>query len=77
MQKGLAKNIYPLWFQRLAGVLPFQASVYLPTQIFLGRIDGYEIVRVLVLQIIWGVALWVFGKLFFRFAVRKITIQGG
>lgn len=73
----LPLSFYPLWFQRLAGVLPFQASVYLPTQIFLGRIDGYEIARVLLLQIIWAVTLWVLGKLFFRFAVRKITIQGG
>ena len=68
---------FPAWFQRLAGVLPFQASVYLPTQIFLGRIEGRGAVRILALQALWVVVMWTLSGLFFHFAVKKITIQGG
>lgn len=68
---------FPVWFQRLSYLLPFQASVYLPTQIFLGRIQGMEAVRLLALQVFWVVFMWTVSGLFFRFAVRKITIQGG
>ncbi len=68
---------FPGWFQKLSGVLPFQASVYLPTQIFLGRISGAEVAWTLTLQAFWVVAMWILAKLLFRFAVRKVTIQGG
>lgn len=73
----LPLSFYPAWFQRLSEVLPFQASVYLPTQIFLGRIGGSEIIKALVLQVMWVIVMWIVGKLFFRFAIRRITIQGG
>lgn len=73
----LPLSFFPGWFQSLADVLPFQASVYLPTQIFLGRIEGAGVVRTLVLQAVWVVVMWVISGLLFRFAARKITIQGG
>ena len=73
----LPLSFYPLWFQKLSTVLPFQASVYLPTQIFLGRISGREAVHTLLLQVVWVVILWFLAKILFRFAVRKVTIQGG
>lgn len=70
-------SFYPLWFQKLAGVLPFQSIVYTPTQVFLGRLTQGETIHVLVLQLAWIVVLWIFGHFFFRFAIRKVTIQGG
>ena len=73
----LPLSFYPLWFQKAAGVLPFQAVVYTPTQIFLGRIQGSEVAHAFLLQAFWAVALWIFGHFFFQFAVKKITIQGG
>lgn len=73
----LPLSFFPRWFQALSGVLPFQASVYLPTQIFLGRITGSEVFRTLGLQVLWVIAMWVLGKILFGFAVRKVTIQGG
>lgn len=68
---------FPRWFQSLAGALPFQASVYLPTQIFLGRVNGREAIWTLLLQVFWVIVMWVLGKILFGFAVRKVTIQGG
>lgn len=70
-------SFYPAWFQTLSSFLPFQAAVYLPAQIFLGRISGMEVARAFGIQLFWAVALWILGKLLFRFAMRKITIHGG
>ena len=73
----LPLTFFPVWFQKLSGVLPFQASVYLPTQIFLGRIGGMELLYTLLLQVGWVIVMWIFAKLFFNIAVKKITINGG
>lgn len=73
----LPLSFYPLWFQKTASVLPFQSIIYTPTQIFLGRMGGQEALQVILLQVLWVVLLWIFAHYFFRFAVKKITIQGG
>lgn len=73
----LPLSFYPLWFQKVSSVLPFQASVYLPTQIFLGRVEGKELAVTLLLQTFWVVVLWIGAKFCFQLAVKKITIQGG
>ena len=73
----LPLSFYPLWFRRLSNVLPFQSIVYLPTQIFLGRIAVGTAWRLLGVQLLWVVFLWWFDRMFFHLAVRKITIQGG
>lgn len=73
----LPLSFFPMWFQKLSGFLPFQASVYLPTQIFLGRVEGRELVSMLLLQAVWIVVMWIVAKLFFHFAIKKVTIQGG
>lgn len=70
-------SFYPIWFQKAANILPFQSIVYTPTQVFLGRLSGRDAVNVLLLQLVWVIVLWVFGHFFFRFAIRKVTIQGG
>lgn len=73
----LPLSLFPGWFQKLSGVLPFQASVYFPTQIFLGRVNGGEIAGSLFIQASWVAVLWIGGRMFFQVAVKKVTIQGG
>lgn len=73
----LPLSFYPEWFEKIAKVLPFQSIMYTPTQIFLGRIEGEQAVNMLLLQLVWVIVLWVFGYFFFRFAIRRVTIQGG
>lgn len=73
----LPLKFFPVWFQEFAKWLPFQASLYLPSQIFLGKISNNKIFIALLIQIIWIVVLWLIARKFFVIAVRKITIQGG
>lgn len=68
---------YPEWFQKLAGMLPFQSSLYLPIQIFLGKMNSREMLFSLAVQLFWVVMLWWSGRHFFLFCIRKITIHGG
>ena len=73
----LPLTFYPVWFQGVAGVLPFQAAVYTPVQIFLGRLTGIDALWALVFQFFWIIATMLFGTFFFTRAVRKITVHGG
>lgn len=70
-------SLYPLWFQNLSKFLPFKELIYTPINIWLGQLSYSEIFFVVIKQIIWGVILYVVAKLFFRHAVKNLTINGG
>ena len=65
---------YPVLLAKIAEYLPFQAIIYSPTAIYVGRITGKAVVRVLRMQLFWTVALIGLGRLIYRAAVRKLTI---
>lgn len=68
---------FPPALQAVASVLPFQAITSIPAQIWLGKIEGDTLLRVLALQAFWVVALAGIGLLVLRQAMRKVVIQGG
>jgi ABC-2 type transport system permease protein len=68
---------FPDWLQSLSLYLPFQAIVHIPSSIFLGRATGAELLQMIGIQLLWGIALWWIGKLLWRAAVRQVTIYGG
>ena len=68
---------YPVLLAKIAEYLPFQAIIYSPTAIYVGRITGKAVVRVLQIQLLWTVALIGLGRLVYRAALRKLVIQGG
>ena len=68
---------YPVLLAKIAEYLPFQAIIYSPTAIYVGRITGKAAVRVLQIQLFWAGALIGLGRLVYRAALRKLTIQGG
>ena len=69
--------LFPHWLERITLLLPFQAMVYTPTAIYLGRVDQGGALRLLGLQLFWIVALWFAAKLVWNVGVRRVTIQGG
>jgi ABC-2 type transport system permease protein len=68
---------FPKNFQTLASYLPFQSTLDTPTQIFLGRVEGMDVIRLLAIQLFWVILLWFAAKAVFRKAVKVLTIQGG
>jgi ABC-2 type transport system permease protein len=68
---------FPDWLQTLSFYLPFQAIVHVPSTIYLGHAAGMQAVQMIGVQALWGIALWVIGKMFWNAAVRQVTIYGG
>lgn len=69
--------MFPGWLETLTSWLPFQGIVFIPASIYLDRVQGMEALRMLGLQLIWVVVLWLIGKWMWKWAVRKVTIHGG
>lgn len=57
--------------------LPFEHIAYTPLRIYLGKLNGTELAKVLALQWLWVAALLVFGSWFWDRMARKLTVQGG
>ncbi len=68
---------FPPWLETLALALPFQGIVYTPAAIYLGRVNTLGALRLVALQFIWVLLLWLGGKLLWRWGVRQITVYGG
>ncbi len=70
-------SFFPVIFQRAFVFMPFQYISYIPVLIYLGKLNGYEILRALGLQLFWVVAMMALGDALWRWSTRRITIQGG
>jgi ABC-2 type transport system permease protein len=70
-------SFFPPVFQKLLGLMPFQYISYVPVLLYLGKIHGRGIPKVLGVQFLWVVAMLAFGDLMWRWSSRRITIQGG
>jgi len=70
-------TFFPIWFQTLMGWLPFQGLSYVPVTIYLGKRSGDDLWLGLGLQLVWAVALFLAGRLYWNRAVRRVTVQGG
>lgn len=70
-------TLFPIWFQKIANILPFKEFIYTPINIYLGRIELNELGFIVVKLIVWIIILYLIAKIFFNHAVKKITINGG
>jgi len=68
---------FPGWLKAIANFLPFQQMSYSPVSIYLGIVKGHQVYEVLAFQFMWIVILLVLSRLFYAFAIKKITVQGG
>lgn len=70
-------SFFPGWLKYIANLLPFQQMSYSPVSIYLGLVKGNQMFEVLLSQVVWIVVLLAFTRLFYSFAIKKVTIQGG
>lgn len=68
---------FPGWLESLAMALPFQGIVNTPVSIGLGMAGGSEALKLLGIQWVWIILLWLLGKWMWSRAIRQITIHGG
>lgn len=70
-------NFFPRSLQTIMAWLPFEHIAYTPLQIYLGKLNGAQAVRLLAVQWFWVVVLLALANLWWNRAARKITIHGG
>lgn len=73
-------SFIPLWFfnsfwLKIANLLPFQYLGFIPTSIYLGKVDNYMIV--LSIGCFWVLFLLIINMIMWNFAIRQLVVQGG
>lgn len=70
-------SFFPDALASLSQWLPFQHISYTPLMIYMGKVRGPELAKVLLLETVWSAALLWSGARFWRKAARKLIVQGG
>jgi len=70
-------RFFPDWFVRLCNLTPFPSMVNTIVEVYLGVLTSPEIIRALLIQLLWIVLLFGACQLALRAGVRQLVIQGG
>ncbi len=73
----LPLRLYPDWFSRLCSLTPFPALLNTTSEVFLGILNGRELMVALLNQAAWIVILFGACLLALRVGVKRLVIQGG
>ena len=57
--------------------LPFSSMNYTPVMIYLGKLEGEALLRAIGLQLFWAVALFLLNSIFWKKAIKRLTVLGG
>ena len=68
---------FPKWAQVINNFLPFSSAIYTPSMIYLGKINGMDILFALGLQLFWAIILMIVGKKMWKCLITSLTILGG
>ena len=69
--------LFPEGVARVLDYMPFAGMVSVPVQIYLGKYTATEAFSFLGLQIVWVTLLGTGAMTFYRFAMKKVVVQGG
>ena len=67
----------PAWLQNIVLAVPFAQALAVPVSLLTGITPLSDAPQVWLNQILWIIGMWIVSTLFFRIAIRKITVQGG
>lgn len=67
----------PGWLQHILDFVPFSSINYFPVIIYLGKISNAEVLRTLMIQIVWIFVLFLLSKLLWNKAIKRLTLLGG
>jgi ABC-2 type transport system permease protein len=70
-------RFFPPWLVRLAYLTPFPHMLNSVVEIYLGILQGSDLLLVLLMQLLWAGVLIAAGQLVLRMAVRRLVILGG
>ena len=67
----------PQWMRTVVLSIPFAQALAVPVGLLAGITPLGDAPRLWLIQILWILGMWLVSALFFRIAIRKITVQGG
>ena len=67
----------PVWLQNIVLAVPFAQALAVPVSLLTGITPLSQAPQVWLTQILWIFGMWIVSTIFFRIAIRKITVQGG
>jgi ABC-2 type transport system permease protein len=69
--------MWPDGLREVVYLLPFAAMVAIPIDVFLGKLQGVDLLAALALQAFWAVVMLALGRLVLSAALHKLVVQGG
>jgi ABC-2 type transport system permease protein len=69
-------GVFPEWLQALSRYLPFQYTVALPTEVFMGRVPESLAWQGIGIQVAWTVSLYLLAKVLWRKGLLYYTGVG-
>jgi len=70
-------RFFPEWLQGPLLALPFAAIMQIPSDLFVERLQGWDVVAALAQQAIWVIVLLAAAQLVTQLATRRVVVQGG
>jgi ABC-2 type transport system permease protein len=70
-------DLLPPFWVALLKALPFQYLAYFPAVVFLGKVEGPELARQLLIEAAWVVVLLVLARLLYARGLRRYSAYGG
>lgn len=70
-------DILPSWLTRFINLTPFPYLIYFPLKLWNGQVVGFDVVRVLVIQIIWLVFFAYLYRRLWQVGTKKFGAYGG
>ena len=69
--------LFPQWTQSVIYALPFAGLVDMPFRVFTGHIAPAATIAVIAHQLVWTLAIVVFGRWLLSRGLRRVVVQGG
>ncbi|MBM7453567.1 ABC-2 type transport system permease protein [Acholeplasma morum] len=73
----LPSSFFPVWLQNILNFLPFQSMVEKPIMILMGSLNGTELLKAFVIQLIWVLVLNMLCTLTFNGIKKRVVSVGG
>jgi ABC-2 type transport system permease protein len=70
-------DLLPAFWAAFFKSLPFQYMAYFPATVLLGKIQGEDLARELLLELVWGIGFVVMARIIYRVGLKRYSAYGG
>jgi ABC-2 type transport system permease protein len=70
-------SFFPVWAQPIVRHLPFRGIMDIPFQIYIGSVQGLDVLKEIGLQFFWVVVLLILIRTLLGLGLKRVVVQGG